>query len=934
MKKPGKKIKFPIQDANRSRSAETAREQTKRTLREKETFIQHVIDLSPVVLVVYDLITEHHTYFSNDALTVYGYTGDEMAQMPDPFAVLLQPEDIPQIQENVERLKRLGDGEINEFECRIRRGDGERRWISARSMIFARDEKGEARQIISATFDITERRETEEKLIESEELFRSYFELGLIGMAITSPTKGCLAVNDELCKILGYKRDELLKRNWAEMTHPDDLAADVANFDRVVAGEIDGYRLDKRWIRKDGRIINTTISVKCVRRDDGSVDYFVALVEDVTVRKRLEDNLRESEENYRVIVNQTVAGIFKLDLDGKVTFSNQRFGEMLDYTYEELLEMSIKQIIYAGDSPRNNQLFERLKNQGSSYEIEKRLVRKDGSLVWVNNQVSPVLGSAGDPKSVIVVSVDITERKRAGEALRQSEAKFRILSDTGPALTWFVGPAGDVVYVNQHYLNFTGKSWNEIAGTGWQMVPHPDDAKEYISDFLSAQRDHRAFHRSVRVQRHDGEWRWIESFGQPLFAEDGTYLGHVGVSPDITEGKEAEELLRQSEKRYRTLFNSIGEGFVLGEVILGDKDEPIDFRYLEANPAFNKIIGATENIIGKTAREVVPELEEEWYELARRVGFGGETIRVEERVETLDKWVDAYFSPVDEKGSGKLVIVFADTTERKQAEEALRRAKEELEERVEERTMELSELNTDLQSEIADRRRIEVDRIELLHRIITVQEDERQRIAREMHDQLGQNLSALALKLSALKNDYDHQPELREHFAALKKIVKQLDADVGYLVRDLRPTALDDFGLVVALSNYVRNWSTQFGIRAELHTSGMEKDRLTSDMETALYRITQEALTNVAKHANAENVDILLERRSDHVSLIIEDDGGGFEVEQAFGTSEKGFGLISMRERAALVAGVLAVESNPGAGSTVAVRIPAIYVSNGDDENE
>lgn len=203
-----------------------------------------------------------------------------------------------------------------------------------------------------------------------------------------------------------------------------------------------------------------------------------------------------------------------------------------------------------------------------------------------------------------------------------------------------------------------------------------------------------------------------------------------------------------------------------------------------------------------------------------------------------------------------------------------------------------------------------------------------------MHDQLGQNLSALALKLSVLKNDYDKQSELREHFASLEMIVKQLDADVGYLVHVLRPTALDDFGLVVALSNYVRNWSKQCGIRAELHTSGMEKDRLTNEIETVLYRITQEALTNVAKHANAENVDILLERRSDQVSLIIEDNGGGFDVEQASGAGEKGFGLISMRDRAALVGGTLAVESNPGAGATVVVRIPAEHVPGGGNQNE
>jgi two-component system CheB/CheR fusion protein len=139
------------------------------------------------------------------------------------------------------------------------------------------------------------RARAEKELRESEERFRSYFELGLIGMAISSPTKGLLEVNDEICKILGYERDELMKKTWAELTHPEDLAADVANFERVIAGEINGYSMDKRWIRKDGRIIDTMISVKALRNADGAVDYFVSLLEDVTERKRAEATLRESE---------------------------------------------------------------------------------------------------------------------------------------------------------------------------------------------------------------------------------------------------------------------------------------------------------------------------------------------------------------------------------------------------------------------------------------------------------------------------------------------------------------------------------------------------------------------------------------------------------------------------------------------------------------
>jgi PAS domain S-box-containing protein len=140
--------------------------------------------------------------------------------------------------------------------------------------------------------ELIERRQAEEKLRSSEERFRNYFNLGLIGGALTSPDKGILEVNDELCRILGYERGELLKKGWAEMTHPDDLAADVAQFERVLAGEIDGYALDKRWIRKDGALVDSIMAARAVRCADGNVDYLVGLVQDITARKRAEESLQ------------------------------------------------------------------------------------------------------------------------------------------------------------------------------------------------------------------------------------------------------------------------------------------------------------------------------------------------------------------------------------------------------------------------------------------------------------------------------------------------------------------------------------------------------------------------------------------------------------------------------------------------------------------
>jgi PAS domain S-box-containing protein len=224
--------------------------------------------------------------------------------------------------------------------------------------------------------------------------------------------------------------------------------------------------------------------------------------------------------------------------------------------------------------------------------------------------------------------------------------------------------------------------------------------------------------------------------------------------------------------------------------------------------------------------------------------------------------------------------------------------------------------------DLTERRRADAERVrtELLARMVFAQEDERRRIAREMHDQFGERLTALGLGIRSLKEACGEEPALRSQVDALDDIAQQLDRDVEQLVWELRPTALDDLGLRAALANYVQDWSKRVGIPVELHTSGLIDDRLPSETETTLYRIAQEALTNVAKHSRASSVEVILERRADSVLLIVEDDGVGFETTNG-GDGVRGFGLLGMKERAALVGATLEIESAPGSGTTVLLRM-------------
>jgi PAS domain S-box-containing protein len=263
-----------------------------------------------------------------------------------------------------------------------------------------------------------------------------------------------------------------------------------------------------------------------------------------------------------------------------------------------------------------------------------------------------------------------------------------------------------------------------------------------------------------------------------------------------------------------------------------------------------------------------------------------------------------------------------DLTERKQLEDALLRAQDELEQRVRDRTAELARTNTELAAEVEERRAAEAQVKALFRRLVTVQEEERRRIARDLHDQLGQPMTVLRMELDALESRAADPMSFTAQAARMRAIAEELDRNIDFLTWDLRPAALDHLGLAVALDKLVSGWSERFGVAAEFGASWPERCRLSPETEANLYRLTQEALHNIAKHAAAQHVSVLLECRSGQGLLIIEDDGRGFAVDRVSTEPASGLGLVSMRERATLVGGEFQIESAPGQGTSIYVRIP------------
>jgi PAS domain S-box-containing protein len=299
--------------------------------------------------------------------------------------------------------------------------------------------------------DVTKYRRAEEALKKSETLFRSYFELPIAGIAITSPTKGWIEVNDHLCEMLGYKREELLQTTWSELTYPDDLDLDVDNFNRVIKGEIDRYSIDKRFVRKDGDIIWTSLFVNCVRPADGKVDYFVTTLFDISERKRAEEAIRESEERFRLVFDNVFDGISIYDEDPdpfkrKLIECNAQYAVMAGRTREELLRMgNIQALLITHEETANKTRLESL-SRNIEFRGSFSWIRPDGKENLIEYIGMPIVWRG---KSLSIgIDRDITMQRQAEEKLRKNEEKYRNIFENVQDVYYEISIDGTILEVS------------------------------------------------------------------------------------------------------------------------------------------------------------------------------------------------------------------------------------------------------------------------------------------------------------------------------------------------------------------------------------------------------------------------------------------------------------------------------------------------------
>jgi PAS domain S-box-containing protein len=722
-----------------------------------------------------------------------------------------------------------------------------------------------------------ERERAEKALGLSEDRFRRLVEqipaVTYVQEPIDSDTpKAITYMSPQYESMLGYPAEtEILdEEHWLRMLHPDDR-------ERVLAEELrtdetgEPYRIEYRLIARDGRVVWVHDEATLVRDEEGNALYWLGVQYDITEQKRTEEELRQSEERFKVLSQEVVEGII-LSENGRIIDANRSVTEMFGYRLEELIGKDAIELTPPG---YREMVRQRISDEDTRH-YESKGLKKDGTIfpIELRPRHLPYSGRRIRVTSVI----DLTERKRAEEALIMSEERYRTLVEQLPAVTYMQEiENATLAYVSPQIESVLGYSPEEyLANPGLRsQTIHPEDRGWVLQEDIRTDETGEPYSVEYRRISHDGRVVWVREEAVLVRDSEGRPLFWQGILMDVTERKHQEEAMRQSEALYRTVVEQAEENIFLVDA----KSR----RVLDANDALLRSLGYTDDELKEmTLYDIVAHDQESVDLNIRRIMVEGHRSLGERQYRRKDGSlvdVEVNVSAVPYNGEKVMCVVAHDVTERKRAERMLEE----------------------------------------------IREAERNRLARELHDSTLQDIvyALQEVRVMQVVSGDDLNPALENTAEALKRSVEGLRGAIF----ELRLKETLDLSLVSSLENLVDLNRRMARGRYELELF-VEDDfpaRLPNKTGQELTRLVQEALTNVRRHAEAKHVRVELGLDGGLAYVEVSDDGCGFDSARA----TTGIGRQSMRHRALELGGEFSVESAPGEGTRVRFSIPVTRLVKG-----
>jgi PAS domain S-box-containing protein len=1040
------------QEAERLLNNILAWERAQQALRQSEDRLRLVIDTVPA-LIHTGLPDGSLDFFNQRWLNYVGVSLEDLLGWK--WTALIHPEDVGAMVEKWRAALAAGEPLVDE--ARVRRADGEYRWMVHHDVPW-RDERGNIVKWYASSIDIEDRKRAEVGLREAANE-RSRMSAVRAEIAMALARKGSLKETLRACaEAMVHHLDAAFARIWTLNSDSRELELQASagmytrvdgRYSRVPVGEIkigliaqerkahltndvqnDPRIDDKDWAKAEKitsfagyplvvedrvvGVMGTFFQKPITESTLGTLSFLGDGIAQGIERKRAEEELRRSEDHLRLIIDTIPIMAWSVRPDGTVDFLNQRWLDYSGLSLEQYVQEPTGPI-HPDDIPRVMEKWRAGMAAGEPYEQEMRLRRADGEYRWFLVRTAPLRDQQGTIVKWYGVSIDIEDRKRADEELRQAEDRIRAILEFSPNWIFLKDTEGRYLLVNKEVERVFRISQEQIKGKTDSEIFPPEHAAEYRANDLKVLRAGLTMEFEEVADLEDGPHTSIvHKF--PLFDTHGNIYATGGVAIDITERKRAEEALRKSEARWRSVFENSAIGVALTD---------LHGRFLATNPVYQKMVGYNEeNLRELTFLDITHQdyRGANWALVGELLDGKREQFQIEKQYRRKDGsliWVRNTVSLVagTEAVPRFIMALSEDITERKKAEEALRRSEAYLaagqrlshtgswalnlasgelywsqetyrifgfdpaktrasvsetflprvhpEDRpkikgglkraadqkgsyavdyrivlpdgsvkhihdvvypVTSETGDVME-RYGVVMDVTERRRAEEARQKshdqlraLAARLQSVREEERTRVAREIHDELGQALTAIKIDLSSLSHEL--AADKKHEYESILKLVDETIESVRRISTELRPAILDAMGLVAAVEWAAGEFEARTGTKCRLDLP-QEDIAIDPQRATALFRIFQETLTNVARHANATEVSVRLAKENGNLSLRVRDNGKGISEEQLSAGSS--LGILGMRERALLLGGKLAISGAAGEGTIVRVRIPETY---------